>query len=99
MKKEYTTFDDFLEKQTVLSKEELAEMDMKTEIIGKIIEARNGKGITQAEMAAICGWKQPAVARYEKMKAEPQLSSLIRMLRAVGLKLAVIPDDRLHKTA
>ena len=99
MKKNYTTLDDFLEKQTVLSKEELAEMDVKIEIIGKIIEARNGKGITQAEMAAICGWKQPAVARYENMKSEPQLSNLIKMLRALGLKLAVVPDEQLQKTA
>ena len=50
-------------------------------------------------MAAICGWKQPAVARYENMKSEPQLSNLIKMLRALGLKLSVVLDERLQKTA
>ena len=99
MTSNYYTFDDFLKDQTLLSVDELADMDAITEIIGKIIETRNGKGVTQAEMAAICGWKQPAVARYEEMKAESQLSNLIRMARAAGLKLAVIPDGRLQKTA
>ena len=99
MAKKLYTLDNYFSEQKTFSTEELAEMDVKIEIIGKIIEARNGKGITQAEMANICGWKQPAVARYENMKSEPQLSNLIKMLRALGLKLAVVPDEQLQKTA
>lgn len=94
----YKSYDDFIKKQTVLTQDELDEIRIKTEIISKIIEARHEKGITQAELAAICGWKQPAVVRLEKMKREPQLTTLIKILNALELKLEIVPKNKANHT-
>ena len=51
---DWADFKDSLE----LSKEELAEIDLKVELMGKIIEIRKELGLTQSEFAKKCNIKQ-----------------------------------------
>ena len=59
------------------------------DFVAQIIEAREEKGLSQAELAALCGLKQSAISRMESLKATPQLDTIIRVLQPLGLQLKV----------
>ena len=50
-------------------------------------EARRRAGLTQAELARRVGTSQPAIARYERARAMPDLDTLHRIVEACGLDL------------
>lgn len=52
-----------------------------------IREARHRAGITQTELARRVGTSQPAIARYERARAMPDLPTLHRIVEACGLSL------------
>lgn len=52
-----------------------------------IREARRRAGLTQAELARRVGTSQPAIARYERARAMPDLDTLHRIVEACGLDL------------
>jgi transcriptional regulator with XRE-family HTH domain len=60
-----------------------------------IRETRAAAGLSQAELAARVGTRQPVVSRWERGLDEPRLSTLNRLVRACGrsLVLVVEPDD------
>lgn len=89
----YTTFDDLWEASN-LTQAEKDEIQLKIDLAGKLIEAREKKGITQEQLAQMSGLKQPALARLEKMKATPQIDTLFRVLKPLGYTLAIVPDTR-----
>ena len=88
---EFTTFDD-LWKASKLTEAEKDEIRLKTEIVGKLIEARERKGISQKRLAEMSGLKQPAIARLERMQATPQIDTLFKVLKPLGYTLAIVPD-------
>ncbi len=52
-----------------------------------IREARRRAGLTQAELAARVRTSQPAIARYERARAMPDLATLHRVVEACGFEL------------
>lgn len=84
---DWSDFKDSLE----LSKEELAEIDLKVELMGKIIELRKELGLTQSEFAKRCNIKQEYLARLEKSKTAPQIDTLLKILVPLGYKLDIVP--------
>jgi transcriptional regulator with XRE-family HTH domain len=50
-------------------------------------EARRRAGITQSELARRVGTSQPAIARYERARATPDLDTIQRIVEACGLEL------------
>ncbi|MGH8926572.1 MAG: helix-turn-helix domain-containing protein [Acidimicrobiia bacterium] len=52
-----------------------------------IREARHRAGLTQAQLAQRVGTSQPAIARYEKARAMPDVATLFRIVEACGLEL------------
>ncbi|NLD49546.1 MAG: helix-turn-helix domain-containing protein [Clostridiaceae bacterium] len=89
---QYNDFNDLV-KASGLTKEELHEIKLKNQIICELIKARQGKGITQKELEAISGVKQPLIARIEKGNVDPQITTLLRILLPLGLTLAVVPES------
>lgn len=85
--KDWEKFKDSLE----LSKEELAEIELKIELMGKIIAIRKELGLTQAEFADKCKIKQEYLARLEKSKTAPQIDTLLKILVPLGYKLDIVP--------
>lgn len=63
------------------------------EIINSAVEARIAAGISQYEMAKICGMHQPSVARFEKNKHSPQLNTLLRYLKPMGYTLNIVKEE------
>ena len=91
---EYTTFDDLWNDPQLLTEAEKDEIQLKINIVGKLIEAREQKGITQKRLAEMSGLKQPAIARLERMQATPQIDTLFRVLKPLGYTLEIVPDKR-----
>lgn len=90
---QYTTLDDLWNDKNFVSDDEKNRIEFEVSLIGKIIEARESKGITQEELARITGLKQSAIARLESMKATPQIDTLFKILKPLGYTLAIVPDS------
>lgn len=84
---DWSTFKDSLE----LSKEELAEIDLRVELMGKLLDIRKKLGLTQAEFAQKCNIKQEYLARLERSKSAPQIDTLLKILVPLGYKLDIVP--------
>ena len=65
---EYLDFDDYFNNEIKVSKEDKAIIELETLLIGKMIEIREKKGLTQRQLAELTGMKQPAIARLEKLQ-------------------------------
>ncbi len=74
-----------------LSQDDWDEIDLKVKIIGEILEARKKSGITQSELEELTGIKQTFIARFENNRTDPQLTTVLRILRPLGLTLDVVP--------
>ena len=61
------------------------------EIVGAMVEQRNAMGISQRDLAAMCGIPQSSVARIESYKTTPNLDTLLKIMQPLGLKLTVEP--------
>lgn len=67
-----------------------------------IREARRRAEFTQAELASRVGTSQPAIARYERARAMPDLDTLHRIVEACGFELRlerVEPDPQREAAA
>ena len=58
-------------------------------LISAMLDARNKKGMTQAEIAERAGTTQSAIARFESGRTNPTLDFASRLSRAVGAKLEI----------
>lgn len=84
---DWSTFKDSLE----LSKEEMTEIDLKVELMGKLLSIRKELGLTQAKFADKCNIKQEYLARLERSKSAPQIDTLLKILVPLGYKLDIVP--------
>jgi DNA-binding XRE family transcriptional regulator len=81
-------------RETLLTPEERAETELKLALLDEIINARRTNGLTQKELEAASGVKQPVIARLERGSTDPQLSTLIRVLAPLGKTIAIVPLER-----
>ena len=93
----FTTYDD-LWSASKLTQAEKDEIQLKIDLVGKLIEARENKGISQKRLAEMSGLKQPAIARLERMQATPQIDTLFKVLKPLGYTLAIVPDKPAQTT-
>ncbi len=70
-------------------KKDIEEVENLSAIVGALIEQRNALGISQRELASICGIPQSSVARIESFKTTPNLETLLKIMQPLGLKLTV----------
>ena len=69
----------------------LYEAELEANVISAIIHQRNELGLSQRDLAAICGIPQSSVARIESLKTMPRLDTLLKILSKLGLTLSVSP--------
>jgi len=93
--KNSTNFDDFYNDDNNVSPSERAKIEFEVDLIGKLIEARENKGFTQAQLAEAAGIKQSAVARMESLRATPQIDTLFKVLMPLGYTLAIVPSEEI----
>jgi len=90
-KKVIDTFADYMNDETRVSPAERERINFEISLIGKIIEAREEKGLSQRELAELSGVKQPAIARLETLKATPQIDTLFKVLYPLGYTIEIVP--------
>ena len=71
------------------NKEEMESIEAMASIIGSIIEHRNALGISQRQLAKLCGMPQSSVARIESYKTTPSIDTLLKVMKPLGLTLSV----------
>ena len=62
-------------------------------IVSAMIEQRNALGLTQRDLAAMCGIPQSSVARIESCKSTPNLGTLLNIFQHLGLTLTVSQSE------
>ena len=87
----YTMLSDYMSDETKVSAAERAEIEFETELIGKLIAAREEQGLSQRDLAEMTGVRQPAIARLESMRSTPQISTLFKLLNPLGYTLSIVP--------
>ena len=68
---------------------DLADIEAQAAIISALIKQRNELGLSQRELAALCGIPQSSVARIESFQTTPNLATLLIIFRHLGLNLTV----------
>ena len=76
-----------------VAKEVLEEAEAKAEIITAMINRRNDLGLSQRDLAEMCGIPQSSVARIESNKTVPKLDTLIKIFTRLGLRVTVMPQS------
>jgi len=89
--KQVKNFSEYMNDETRVSPAEREKINFEIELIGKMIEAREEKGISQRELAEMSGVKQPAIARLESMKTTPQIDTLFKILNPLGYTISIVP--------
>lgn len=89
----YKTFDEMFNDDKIVSPEEREQINFQVSLIGKMIEAREKKGLSQRDLAELSGVKQPAIARLESMKSTPQIDTLLKILAPLGYTLSITPIE------
>ena len=55
------------------------------------IAEREENGITQKQLEAMSGIKQPVISRMEKGTTDPQLSTVLKILNSLGKTIQIVP--------
>ena len=71
------------------TKEYIEEMEVLASIISAIIEKRKELGYSQRDLACICGLPHSSVARIESCVVKPNVETLIKIMKPLGLTLSV----------
>ena len=87
--KNWSDYKEYAKNIDSTSKKDIEEMEELADIISAVIEQRNALGMSQRELANLCGIPQSSVARIESHKTTPNLDTLLKIMRPLGLKLTV----------
>ena len=68
-------------------KADVEEMETVAAIISAVIEQRNALGYSQRELADMCHMPQSSIARIESCKTVPNLETLVKIMKPLGLTL------------
>lgn len=68
-------------------------IEIEKEIIKTLVNIRERRGLTQAQLAEICEVKQPVIARMEKAVHSPRIDSLLKVLTPLGYTLQIVPME------
>ena len=73
---------------------DLDEIEAVSQIVGAMIERRHDLQLSQRDLANLCGLPHSSVARIESGKTTPNLSTLLKIFRELGLNLVAEPSAR-----
>ena len=78
-------------KKEIFTPEEIDASRIRVALMGELTKARLEKGMTQQELEEKSGVRQPVIARMESGKTSPQVDTLIKLLRPLGMTIAIVP--------
>ena len=68
---------------------DIREVENISSIVSAMVERRSAMGLSQRDLAAICGIPQSSVARIESCKTTPNLGTLLNIFQHLGLRLTI----------
>jgi transcriptional regulator with XRE-family HTH domain len=80
-----------------LTPEEEEIINLEKSLINAVVDAREHNGLTQKQLAELCGVKQPVIARLESAVHSPQINSMLKILRPLGYTLAVVKEETISR--
>ena len=89
--KQVKTFSEYFNDDNRVDPSEREKINFEIDLIGKMVEARERKGLSQRDLANICGLKQPAIARLESLKSTPQIDTVFKILNSLGYTIEIVP--------
>ena len=78
--KQVRTFSEYMNDDARVSSAEREKIAFEIELIGKMIEAREEKGLSQRDLAEMSGVKQPEIESLERMKTTQQIDTIFNIL-------------------
>jgi ribosome-binding protein aMBF1 (putative translation factor) len=87
------SWDDMINEMSDESIQEIEIIRKRAAMVVALIQLRENKGWTQAELAKRAGMKQSAIARFESDTTAPRIDTIIRVSMALGVDLTLIPAD------
>ena len=88
------TWNDYKEYASGISPEVKSDIEEASELasfVTLIIQRRNELGITQRELASLSGLPQSSIARLETMKTVPNIETILKIVKPLGLQLSLLP--------
>ena len=66
------------------------EIEQDVQIINAIISQRQKLGLSQRDLAVLCHMSQSTIARIESYATTPNLDTLLKMMKHLGLKIQIV---------
>ena len=88
--KTWNDYKDHAKTIDTVARTDIEEAESIAKIVGAMIDKRNELGISQRELAQMCGIPQSSVARIESYKTTPNLDTLLKIMQPLGLVLTVV---------
>lgn len=73
----------------LLSEDEKEEMALEVQLMRELAAARKEKKLTQKELGKLCDLPQSAIARIEKGENSPSITTVTKVLTALGKRLYI----------
>ena len=73
------------------NRQEMESIEEISSLITSIIWQRTALGLSQRDLAELCGMPQSSVARFEAFKTMPKLDTLLKITHSLGLKFSLAP--------
>lgn len=87
--KSWNNYKEFVKSTDSNCGRDLADIEEQAALISVMIKQRKDLGLSQRDLATICDIPQSSVARIESMQTTPNLATLLKILRPLGLKLSI----------
>lgn len=68
---------------------DIDEVEVLSQIVGAMIEQRRKLDLSQRDLADLCGLPHSSVARIESGKSTPNLSTLLKIFKQLGLSFSI----------
>lgn len=89
--KTWNDYKDYVKAADPEVKQDLEEVEALSQIVSAMVAQRHTLGLSQRDLAEICGLPQSSVARIESFKTTPNLDTLLKIMNALKLKITITP--------
>ena len=86
---DWSKYKDYVKSTDPIAGEDLTCIEELSDIISEIIKQRHELNLSQRDLADICGMAQSSIARIESHQTIPNVNTLIKLMKPLGLKLKV----------
>lgn len=87
--KTWSNYKQYIQTLDTDSNQLVTEIEEQAAIISTMIQQRHALGLSQRDLASLCGMPQSSIARIEASQTTPSLTTLLKLLKPLGLKITI----------